>query len=261
MKKISLILLLAILGPLCLIAQNAPIDFEENGHGAEWSWKTFENDDDPPLEVIDNPDPTGINLSLKVAKFTARVDGAPFVGCESKHGTDIGTFTIDPNNPSITIMVYKSIISDVGIKLVEASNASLGELKIANTKVNEWEKLVFDFSSRVGITYDQIVIFPDFQSRNSENIIYFDNITFGNVNASISELKQKNRIEIFPNPANNVLNIDNFRDSYSVINSYGIKILEGETRKLDISHLAAGIYFLKAIGYDGANSFHKFIKN
>ena len=47
----------------------------------------------------------------------------------------------------------------------------------------------------------------------------------------------------------------------SVINSFGLKILEGETNKLDISQLADGIYFLKAIGYDGTNSFHKFIKN
>ena len=177
MKKI--ILTFFGLSSLLAVGQNVPIDFETGGNGANWTWATFENDDNPPLEIVDNPDKTGANTSDKVAKYTTRATGNPWAGCESMHGSDIGTFTLTPATSTITIMVYKTVISDVGIKLVEAGNGSLGEIKVANTKVNEWEKLTFDFSSREGIEYDQIVIFPDFLARTSDNVIYFDNIAFG----------------------------------------------------------------------------------
>ena len=34
---------------------NSPIDFESGGHGAGWTWTVFENDSNPPLEVVSNP--------------------------------------------------------------------------------------------------------------------------------------------------------------------------------------------------------------
>lgn len=159
-------------------AQNAPVDFESTGHGASWTWTTFENDDNPSLEVVSNPSSTAPNTSAMVAKFTTRTGGQPWAGCETKHGEDIGKFTLTSSTSTIKIMVYKPVISDVGIKLVEAGGGSLGELKVANTKINEWEELTFDFSSREGIEYDQIVIFIDFKARTSDNVCYFDNITF-----------------------------------------------------------------------------------
>jgi hypothetical protein len=161
-------------------AQNVPVDFETGGHGASWSWNTFENSDNPALAVVTNPSKAGINTSDKVGQFTARATGQPWAGCESMHGSDIGTFTLDSSTSSIKIMVYKTVISDVGIKLVEAGSGSLGEKKVPNTKINEWEELTFDFSSAEGIAYDQIVVFMDFNlgGRTAETINHFDNITF-----------------------------------------------------------------------------------
>jgi len=147
-------------------SQNAPVNFETNGYGAFWNWKVFENGQNPPLEIVANPDTSGINKSLTVAKYKAQISGAPFAGCETKHGAGIGSFTIDQSNMIIRIMVYKSVISDVGIKLVRFDNWSLGEIKVANTKINEWEQLTFDFSSHFGLTYDQLVVFPDFVGRS-----------------------------------------------------------------------------------------------
>lgn len=159
--------------------QNAPIDFETNGNGIDWVWTTFENDTNPPLEIVANPDPSGINTSDTVAQFTALLTGQPFAGCETMHGAGIGQFTLNASTSTIKIMVWKSVISDVGIKLVEPGNGSLGELKKPNTVINQWEELTFDFSAMEGILYDQIVVFPDFSARDMDNIVYFDNITFG----------------------------------------------------------------------------------
>lgn len=167
------------------LAQLTPINFEANGYGASWTWTTFENDSNPATLVVINPVPGGINTSDHVIEFTALQAGQPWAGFESLHGGGIGTFTLDTTNSVIKVMVYKSVISDVGVKLVTPSNASTGELKVANTVINQWEELTFDFTSQIGhpamTGLDQIVIFPDFDlgGRTSDNICYIDNITMG----------------------------------------------------------------------------------
>lgn len=164
-------------------SQNGPIDFETGGFGADWTWTVFENDSNPPLEIIANPDATGANTSATVAQFIALQAGAPFAGVESMHGADIGTFTLDATNAIVKIMVWKPVISDVGIKFVQADGSSTGEFKVANTLINQWEELTFDFTAKIGeptsAAIDQIVIFPDFDARTSDHVIYFDAISFG----------------------------------------------------------------------------------
>ena len=181
MKNFTIIFLM--LAASVSFAQNAPIDFEPGGQGAAWTWAVFENDTNPPLEIIANPDQSGINTSGTVAKFTALQTGNPWAGCESQHGADLGSFVLDGTNNLIKIMVWKPVISDVGIKLVSSTNWSQGEIKVANTLTNQWEELTFDFTGFINPpdgngVLDQIVIFPDFNARTQTNIIYFDNITF-----------------------------------------------------------------------------------
>ena len=165
------------------LSQNAPIDFETDGYGADWTWTVFENDTNPPLEIVTNPDPSGINTSETVAKFTALQLGQPFAGVESLHGSDIGTFNLTASNALVNIMVYKTKISDIGIKYVTPSGGAQMELKVANTQVNQWELITIDFSDYIGLPettgLDQIVIFPDFITRDADDVIYFDNISFG----------------------------------------------------------------------------------
>ena len=196
MRKILLVIM-TVSG--FLFAQNSPIDFETDGYGANWTWTVFENGSNPSLEIVTNPNIGGINSSATVAKFTALQTGQPWAGCESQHGSDIGTFSLHANNSTLKIMVYKTVISDVGLKFVIPSSGSLGEIKVSNTVSNEWEELTFDFSSHIGlpeaIGIDQIVVFPDFNlgGRTQDNIIYFDNISFYSNSVGVD-----NRNETFP---------------------------------------------------------------
>ncbi len=182
MKK-QYLLLMFLAGIFTAISQNAPIDFEAGGNGADWTWTVFENDTNPPLEIVVNPDPSGINTSETVAKFTALQLGQPYAGVESMHGSDIGTFDLTASNALVNIMVYKTKISDVGIKYVTPPGGAQMELKVANTVVNQWELITIDFSDYIGLGettgLDQIVIFPDFIARDADDVIYFDNISFG----------------------------------------------------------------------------------
>ncbi|MFT5942057.1 MAG: hypothetical protein ACI9Q4_001316, partial [Sediminicola sp.] len=153
-----------------------PVNFETPGTGAAATWSVFEADT-PPLEIISNPDASGINTSATVAKFTAKLGGANYAGTVTELETP---FTLSSSNSIVKIMVWKSVISDVGIKF-EANKASTGEIKIPNTKINEWEEITFDMSGKIGegssTNIDAIVVFPDFNTRTQDNVVYFDNIT------------------------------------------------------------------------------------
>jgi len=238
--------------PMFAFAQNGPIDFEANGEGASWAWAVFENDINPPLEIVPNPDQSGLNTSATVAKFTALQAGQPWAGCESAHGGGTGSFAIDASNAQIRIMVWKSEISDVGIKLVRPDSWSLGEIKVANTKINEWEQLTFDFSAHIGLSpdYDQVVIFPDFQARGSDQVIYFDNVfgdaaTIGLNEASVSTAK------IFPNPGNSVINIESETTikSLQIYNTTGQLVISKNVDELstevDANDLSNGLYIIQ----------------
>lgn len=187
MKKIYSIIGLLFIS-LFSFGQNFPINFEPTGYGATWTWTTFEaGPTPPPLEIVANPDPSGINTSSTVAKFTALGHGnggEPWTGCETSHGSGVGTFVISKSNAVIKMMVYKTKISEVGLKLVTSSSASLGQIKVSNTLINQWEELTFDFTNHINSVhnpFDQLVVFPDWSVRigTSQDIIYFDNISWG----------------------------------------------------------------------------------
>ena len=148
MKKITTLCTLVLLSAMSY-AQNAPIDFESGGEGAApWTWEVSENETNPALEFVANPNMVAPNASAMVAKFTARANGNPWALCFTD---SIGSFTFDATNNTVKIMVWKTRVSDVAIKFEEVGNPSTAkEIKVANTVTNAWEELTFDFSSRIG---------------------------------------------------------------------------------------------------------------
>jgi len=162
-------------------AAQPKIDFETVGN--TWTWTGFENA--PVWSVVANPSATGINTSAKVGKIVANTTDARWAGIECAHG-DFGPFSLTAGNSTIKIMVYKDVISPVGIKLVTATNWAQAEILVSNTKINEWEELTFDFSGRIiqpdGTTpiFDRIVVFPDFPAANrtAATTTYIDNILY-----------------------------------------------------------------------------------
>ncbi|NQV14313.1 T9SS type A sorting domain-containing protein [bacterium] len=238
------------------LAQNAPIDFESAGYGADWTWTSFENDTNIPLAIVANPSATGINISATVASFTALTTGAPWAGCESQHGSDIGPFSFDETNCTVKVMVYKSVISDVGIKFAEASSDAQPEVKVANTLINEWEELTFDLSGSIGAgatgIVDQIIVFPDFDlvGRTSDNTVYFDNITFSGqaagpdepeISASTPTHDPANVISLFSNAYSDVT-VDTWSAAWDVADVADVQVA-GDDVKLYTGLVYAGIEF------------------
>ena len=58
-------------------SQNNPVNFEIPGTGQGWIWTVFENEDNPSIQFVANPDTSGINKSKIVASFIARINGQP----------------------------------------------------------------------------------------------------------------------------------------------------------------------------------------
>jgi hypothetical protein len=271
MKKFTFFLL-AFVASAMSFAQNAPINFETGGNGADWTWTVFENATNPPVEVIPNPDPSGINTSATVAKFTALQTGQPYAGCESLHGsTDLGPFVLDATNSIIKIMVWKSVISDVGMKLAAPTGWAQPEIKVANTLVNQWEELTFNFSSYLNPPVsegqlDQIIVFPDFNlgGRTADNIVYFDNITFSaggggstdpTVAAPTPTHPAANVISLFSDAYTNVT-VDTWRTDWSAATLEDVLIAGNATKKYSLLDFVGIETVANQIDASGMSHFH-----
>ena len=145
--------------------------------GQDWAWTLFENGDNAPslYSVVSNPSASGVNTSANVAKYIVNSSGQPWAGLWSDNLPDF-TFTAD--NCIVKVMVYKDVISNFDVKF-EGDGGLNFEKQIPNTKINEWEELIFDFSNRIGSTVTRLVLIPDFPgTRTAGSTNYFDNISF-----------------------------------------------------------------------------------
>ncbi|KAF2518129.1 T9SS type A sorting domain-containing protein [Flavobacterium salilacus subsp. salilacus] len=242
MKKIYSILPLLFAAVITHAQDN--INFETGGAGLDYTWNIFENDTNPALEYVANPNMSGINTSPTVAKYTVLETGMPWAGCETSHDVGMADFVLTADNATVKIMVYKSVISDVGLKLVTPTGAALPEIKIPNTVINQWEELTFDFSSQIGFfaePFDQVVVFPDFSGnpRTYGTIAYFDNITFGIAEVMDDEpmvaapdptLPQEQVISMFSGVYTNVP-VDTWLTPWSAASLQEVQIQGNDTKK------------------------------
>ncbi|RPG52789.1 MAG: T9SS C-terminal target domain-containing protein [Flavobacteriales bacterium TMED84] len=82
------------------------------------------------------------------------------------------------------------------------------------------------------------------------NNLYLDNIIIEAISSSTSTNLIKKSINLYPNPANNFIVIDDFDNvtNYEIFDSMGKKVAIIESGKTDINFLESGIYFVKSNG-------------
>ncbi len=157
-----------------LYAQST-VNFETNGNN--WVWTVFDAAKEN-FDVVANPNAGGLNTTdscamLQVTDITAD----PWAGVFC---TDFPDFVIDATNCYVKILVYKDHISDVGLKLEPARTT---DYNIPNTVINQWEEIVFDYSSYIGGNANTLTIIPDFAAnpRTYTSTSYFDQVIFTDV--------------------------------------------------------------------------------
>lgn len=154
MKQLYTLILML---PAMIFAQT-DIDFQSISSGLpgpSWTWTA--DQPDTSFDVVDNPYSTGINTSSKVGELTAAAGSNAWALAFSD---GIASFSLDANNTTVKIVVYKTRISPVEIKFEDAADSSINVARaLSNTVINDWEELTFDFYSAIGDTsYGKIVI-------------------------------------------------------------------------------------------------------
>jgi len=137
-------------------------------------------------QVIANPNSTGINTSSMVGKYTKPGVSEVWAGCFSNPNP---TTPVDlTSSNKIAINVHMDHIGSVSLKLEGAINGGDNwVVTVPNTKVNQWETLVFDATlpsieppstAAAGHVYARVVLFFDFGTAgNGTDIVsYFDDI-------------------------------------------------------------------------------------
>jgi len=158
---------------------SAPVQIMENFEFIPLNLMLNGENDQSSMTIVPNPDPTGVNLSDYVVEFKRDMDGFPWDGFWSSLPSTIDVTT----NKFVHAKVWKPRISPIKFK-IEGGAAGTIEIfsKYEQTKVNEWEDIVFDFSDKTG-TYPIIAFLPDFADpvNLTEDItIYFDDIILNN---------------------------------------------------------------------------------
>lgn len=131
-----------------------------------------------PIQVIANPDMSGINTTGNVAEFTKTAGSEVWAGAFFDIATPLDLTTY--NKVSIKTWSPK-IGATVRLKIENsADNTQFFEVDMNTTTLNSWEELEFDVSGASAFTYDRIVIFFDFGVAGDDSVYYYDEFELRN---------------------------------------------------------------------------------
>lgn len=185
MKRFLLFVPMLALAVVASQAQTTILDFETPATSTVFQY--FGSPLDGTFnEAIDNPNPAGINTSGMVGKYVKPAVAEVWAGCFSNpNPTAVVDLTADGK---IAVKVHMDHIGNLTLKLEASTNGGQNwATTVQNTKVNEWEELIFDaslpsieapFSPAKGFIYARVVLFFDFGATGTgvDVTSYFDDI-------------------------------------------------------------------------------------
>lgn len=224
-----------------------------------------------PFEVVANPDPDAVNGSANVGKFVEAADAGIYFGMYS----DLESFIDFKGNKQVKMKVLMDHIGKVTAK-VEIFGNTVPPVEVTkdNTKVNEWEEMVFNFAAAPDQpSHNRFTIFFDIATTGTGTEVtnYFDDIVIGNGACGIVSVLNPPSLEpmvVAPNPATNVLRVENFQDisRIEIFNTLGQRVAwlntagDGQT-EIDVTRFPAGLYSLTGFDRQGKPAgYAKFVK-
>ncbi len=135
------------------------------------------------IEVVSNPDPSGINTTATSAKLTKSAGSETWAGAFFEVAEPLNF-----NDYSMIKVMTLSPVSGIDIKIkLENQDASIThEVDVFNATANAWEELTFDFSEAPVADYVRVVIFFDFGNPGDGTEYFFDEIVLANDGSSSS---------------------------------------------------------------------------
>ncbi len=150
-------------------AQTTILDFETPGTSTTFQY--FGSSQDGTLtQVVANPDATGENTSSMVTLYVKPAVAEVWAGAFSNPNPSIPVDLTSHNK--VAIKVWMDHIGNLALKLENSTNGGSNWITtVANTKVNEWETLIFDVTApsieapnnpAAGFVYATVTLFVDF---------------------------------------------------------------------------------------------------
>lgn len=248
------------------------VDFEANDRTIPY--KYFANDtlEGKFARVLTNPKKAGINTSANVMEFKRLPGGAVYAGGYFDFPAPMKWTT---SAITVKAKVLMDHIGNFAAKL-EGANPVV-EIPIANTKINEWEEITFNFTGKgtPGITgkegYTRLTLFIDLALPVAPaiQISYIDDIIIGEGTCGrvgIFETAKVESLKVYPNPASDALYIDNTEGvrRLEVTNMLGQKVkivtVSSENFTLSLNGLDRGMYLISAYNDKGLVANNKFVK-
>jgi len=129
------------------------------------------------IEVIANPDASGVNTTANVAKLSKTAGAEVWAGTffELDAALDLDTYS----NIRVKTWSPKSGVV-VKLKLENADASVTHEVDVTNTTASAWEVLTYDFSGAPAADYVRVVIFFDFGNAGDDSEYYFDEFELTN---------------------------------------------------------------------------------
>ena len=221
---------------------------------------------DANAEIIDNPDPSGENLSAKVLHIDKTAGAQPWAGVAQP--IEVMNFA----NGSVHTILFWSPRAGVDVLFkIEDTNSPpdgngnpsvIAEVFATNSVANQWELLTFDMADfpafSVDTSYNQVVLFADMNQAGLGESFYMDCVQNSGDVAVEDVLFGNSKFNVYPNPTtdNVFLNYEMpvaAKINFVIVDALG-KVVAKEniglrtqgtyTENIDVSNLNSGIYFV-----------------
>ncbi|HUR30829.1 MAG TPA: hypothetical protein VMZ69_05320, partial [Saprospiraceae bacterium] len=180
---LSLVMLFFVAG--FVQAQTTILDFEASATSTTFQY--FGSNLDGTLNAtVANPDPSGENTSSTVANFIKPAVAETWAGAFSNPNP---TTAVDlTTNTTVAIKVWMDHLGSLTLKLENSTDGgSNWVVTVPNTRVNEWETLIFDTTlpsieapntAAAGYTYSTVTLFFDFGATGTgtDVLSFFDDV-------------------------------------------------------------------------------------
>lgn len=172
-KKISVLLLSLCLLCCTLNAQYVLLDDME-GHGlcsGKWTYYAGNTTTGKVEFGVPNPNPSGLNTSSLVAKFTKDTSCFEYMSASCQL-TD--SFNLSSNS-IFKMLVYSSTLDEIMFKLQPGTNYSKAVFfTFKPSRVNHWEEATYDFQSVKTRTDFNTIAIQYIDGKKANGIMYFD---------------------------------------------------------------------------------------
>lgn len=174
-----------------------------------------------------------------------------------------GRASADPDFQAENYSIYVVAAADITAAVTAFQSAT----PIFNETVatgGEWQAFTEDISQFDG--EGSIFVGIRHHDVSDEFLLFVDDITVSGTDATNSINEDELSLKVYPNPAENVLNIDAAESlsSVKVIGMDGRVVIDtevdGNSTSLDLSSLEAGSYYYEVVSLDGAVSRSSFVK-